>query len=117
MADGNSSEEQTMVQVTFVEADGTRREIDAKAGEPLMIPARNAGVRGIVAECGGSAMCATCHCYVISAPEGALPPMKQDEADTIEFNGNQPQENSRLTCQITVTPALEGAVFQVATGR
>ncbi len=106
-----------MVQVTFIEADGTRREIAAKLGEPLMIAARNIGVRGIVAECGGSAMCATCHCYVISAAEGALPAPKPDEADTIEFNAHNPQENSRLTCQITVTAALEGAVFQVATGR
>jgi ferredoxin, 2Fe-2S len=106
-----------MVQVTFLEADGTRRAIAAKIGEPLMIAARNSGVRGIVAECGGSAMCATCHCYVISAPEGALAPMRADEVDTIEFNANAPQDNSRLTCQITVTTALEGAVFQVATGR
>ncbi len=106
-----------MVQVTFIEADGTRREIAAKEGEPLMIAARNIGVRGIVAECGGSAMCATCHCYVISVAEGALPAPLGDEADTIEFNAHNPQDNSRLTCQITVTPALEGAVFQVATGR
>jgi 2Fe-2S ferredoxin len=62
-------------------------------------------------------MCATCHCYVISAADGALPAPKQDEADTVEFNAHEPQENSRLTCQIIVTEALEGAVFQVATGR
>lgn len=106
-----------MVQVTFIEADGTRREISAREGEPLMIAARNIGIRGIVAECGGAAMCATCHCHVIFAAAGALSAMKSDEADTIEFNANSPQDNSRLTCQITVTQALEGAVFQVATGR
>jgi ferredoxin, 2Fe-2S len=106
-----------MVQVTFLQSDGTSRAIDAQVGEPLMFPARNAGVKGIIAECGGSAMCATCHCYVIAAAEGALQPMRDDEADTIEFNANQPQDNSRLTCQIIVTDALEGAVFQVATGR
>ncbi len=106
-----------MVEVTFIEADGTRRVVTATVGDPLMYPARNAGVKGIVAECGGSAMCATCHCYVISAPEGALAAPKPDEADTIEFNANAPQDNSRLTCQIIVTPALDGAVFQVATGR
>lgn len=106
-----------MVTVTFIEADGTERRIAAKTGEPLMYPARNAGVRGIVAECGGSAMCATCHCHVVSAPAGALAPMRQDEADTIEFNANDPRPESRLTCQITVTPALDGAVFRVATGR
>lgn len=106
-----------MVQVTFIEEGGARRAVEAKVGEPLMIAARNLGVRGIVAECGGSAMCATCHCYVISAPVGALKAPLGDEADTIEFNAHTPQENSRLTCQITVTAALEGAVFQVATGR
>lgn len=106
-----------MVQVTFIESDGRRRVIAAKIGEPLMIAARNIGVRGIVAECGGSAMCATCHCYVISASDGALPALRADEEDTIEFNAHAPQENSRLTCQIIVTAALEGAVFQVATGR
>ena len=106
-----------MVQVTFVEADGTRRTIGARIGDPLMIAARNIGVRGIIAECGGSAMCATCHCYVLETPGGPLPAPRPDEADTIEFNANDPRDTSRLTCQITVTPALEGAVFQVATGR
>jgi 2Fe-2S ferredoxin len=106
-----------MINVIFIEADGTERHISAKEGEPLMFPARNAGVRGIVAECGGSAMCATCHCHVVSAPEGSLAPMRQDEADTIEFNANDPRPESRLTCQIIATPALNGAVFRVATGR
>ena len=104
-----------MVQVTFIEADGTRRVIEAKLGDPLMIAARDGRVRGIVAECGGSAMCATCHCKLVSG--GPLPPPRADEADTIEFNANEPDETSRLTCQITVTEALEGAVFLVATGR
>ena len=106
-----------MVKVVFIEADGNRREVDAKEGEPLMYAARDAGVSGIIAECGGSAMCATCHCYVVEAPQGALPEPKTDELDTIEFMAHEPRENSRLPCQIKVTPALEGAVFQVATGR
>ncbi|MCB1362228.1 MAG: 2Fe-2S iron-sulfur cluster binding domain-containing protein [Rhodobacter sp.] len=106
-----------MVKVIFIEADGARREIDATPGEPLMYAAKDAGIAGIIAECGGSAMCATCHCYLIEAPQGPLPDPLIDEADTIEFNANDPRANSRLTCQITVTDALEGAVFQVATGR
>ena len=106
-----------MVQVTFIEQDGTRREIDAREGEPLMYSARDAGVSGIIAECGGSAMCATCHCYVVETPGGPLPDMQTEEADTIEFMANEPRDESRLTCQINVTSALEGAVFRVATGR
>lgn len=106
-----------MVRVTFVEADGTRREVEAKVGEPLMYAARDADVAGIIAECGGSAMCATCHCYVVEAPEGALPAPLNDEADTIEFMAHEPKENSRLMCQVKASAALEGAVFAVATGR
>ena len=106
-----------MVQVTFIEADGTKHDIDAPEGDPLMYAARDAGVEGIIAECGGSAMCATCHCYVVSAPEGSLPEPLADEADTIEFMAHEPQESSRLTCQIKATEAMAGAVFQVATGR
>lgn len=106
-----------MVQVIFVEADGTRRQINAKEGEPLMYAARDAGVEGIIAECGGSAMCATCHCYVAQAPEGSLPAPLDAEADTLEFMAHEPRENSRLLCQITATPQMAGAVFEVATGR
>ena len=106
-----------MVTVVFVEEDGTRREVEAKVGEPLMYAARDADVAGIVAECGGSAMCATCHCYVVEAPEGVLPAPLNDEADTIEFMAHEPRENSRLMCQVKAVEALEGAVFAVATGR
>jgi ferredoxin, 2Fe-2S len=106
-----------MTKVIFIEANGTRRDVDAKNDFSLMLSARKAGVKGIIAECGGSAMCATCHCYVIEVAVGALTEKRPDEADTIEFNAQAPRETSRLICQIKVTPALEGAVFQVATGR
>ena len=106
-----------MVKVIFIEEDGTRREVEATEGEPLMYAAKEAGVAGIIAECGGAAMCGTCHCYVVAAPEGALIPPEPAEADTLEFMAHQPRESSRLPCQIIVTPALDGAVFQVATGR
>ncbi|MCB1382833.1 MAG: (2Fe-2S)-binding protein [Notoacmeibacter sp.] len=106
-----------MAKVTFIEESGNRREIEAKEGEPLMYAARDAGIAGIIAECGGAAMCGTCHCYLLEAPNGPLPEPKPDEADTLEFVANEPRPDSRLPCQIIVTPALEGAVFQVATGR
>ena len=106
-----------MVKVTFIEESGTRREVDAPEGDPLMYAARDANVEGIIAECGGSAMCATCHCYVVEAPEGSLPEPEAAEADTIEFMANEPRENSRLMCQVKATTDMEGAVFAVATGR
>jgi ferredoxin, 2Fe-2S len=106
-----------MVQVVFIELDGTRRSVEAKPEQTLMQAAFKAGIRGIIAECGGAAMCATCHCYVLETPGGALPAPKNDEIDTLEFNANEPRGDSRLTCQITVTAASEGMVLQVATGR
>ena len=53
-----------MPKVTFVAHDGTSRTIEEKAGVSVMQAAQNAGIGGIVAECGGSMMCATCHVYV-----------------------------------------------------
>jgi ferredoxin, 2Fe-2S len=66
MAAGNSFEGVHMVKVIFIEADGAHHEVDAKLDDTLMQAAYKANVRGIIAECGGSAMCATCHCYVLN---------------------------------------------------
>ncbi|MCO5059439.1 MAG: (2Fe-2S)-binding protein [Rhizobiaceae bacterium] len=101
-----------MPKVTFIEPSGDRRTIEAAPGQSLMLAATGAGVDGIDAECGGSCICATCHCLVIEAP-GGLREMEDAERDTLEFTSDAMQENSRLTCQIEVTDALEGAVFQV----
>ncbi|MCX7644035.1 MAG: (2Fe-2S)-binding protein [Rhodobacteraceae bacterium] len=100
-----------MPMITFVEPDGTLREVPALAGESLMAAATRANVAGIIGECGGSAMCATCHCYLVS---GDLPAPGPLEAETIEFVAQNTRPESRLTCQITATEALEGLVLQVA---
>ena len=97
--------------ITFVEPDGTRREVSATAGESLMVAATRANVAGIIAECGGSAMCATCHCYLV---EGALPEAEALEAETLEFVAQNTRPDSRLTCQIIATEAMAGVVLQVA---
>ncbi|WP_296644837.1 2Fe-2S iron-sulfur cluster-binding protein [Roseinatronobacter sp.] len=101
-----------MTKLVFIEPSGNRREITATVGESVMQAATANGVVGIDAECGGSCMCATCHCLVIEPPN-PLPDMQSDEADTLEFTAEDMKDNSRLTCQVTVTPELEGIVFQV----
>ena len=100
-----------MPTIIFVEPDGTRRDVPAMPGESLMVAATRANVAGIVAECGGSAMCATCHCYLV---EGSLPAPEAMESETIEFVAQNTRPTSRLTCQITATPGIEGVVLQVA---
>lgn len=101
-----------MTKLTFIEPNGNRRVIEATDGESVMLAATGGGVDGIAAECGGSCICATCHCLVVEAP-GGLPEMDDTERDTLEFTSDAMEETSRLTCQIEVTPALDGAVFQV----
>jgi Ferredoxin len=101
-----------MVKLTFIEPSGNRREIEAAPGQSVMVAATAAGIAGIEAECGGSCVCATCHCRVIEGAD-ALPEMEEAERDTLEFTSDEMGETSRLTCQIEVSDALEGAVFEV----
>ena len=61
--------------------------------------------------CGGMALCSTCHCYVLS--DTALPPMRDDEEDMLD-QAFFVEDNSRLGCQLRITPALEGLRIQLA---
>jgi 2Fe-2S ferredoxin len=104
-----------MPQITFIEADGTRRLVEAALGESLMQAATRANVAGIIGECGGSCMCATCHCFVEDGSEGLAAPDTM-ERDTLEFVAKGVRDTSRLTCQIEATDALNGLVLRVAVG-
>jgi ferredoxin, 2Fe-2S len=110
MAAASFNKDSFMPLITFVEPDGTRRDVDARLGESLMQAATRANVAGILAECGGSAMCATCHCTLIA---GELPAPEPLEAETLEFTAQNTQPNSRLTCQVRVTATMAGVVLQV----
>jgi 2Fe-2S ferredoxin len=97
-----------MVKVRFTSWDGaSEREIEAAAGGSLMQAAVAAAVPGIDAICGGSMVYGTCHVYVDEAWFARLPPLSPGEADMLDF-GVAPQPNSRLACQIRVTPEFEG---------
>lgn len=101
-----------MTKLIFIDPAGGRTEIEAADGQSVMLAATGAGIDGIAAECGGSCVCATCHCLVIEAP-GLLPGQEDAERDTLEFTSDAVQDNSRLTCQIEVSPSIAGTVFQV----
>jgi 2Fe-2S ferredoxin len=103
-----------MPKVTFVEPDGTRRPVDASLGESAMQAATRNAVNGIIGECGGSCICATCHCYVDEAWSRSVGPPGDIEADVLEFEAASVRPESRLACQITITNALEGLVLKVA---
>jgi 2Fe-2S ferredoxin len=101
-----------MPRLIFVEPDGTQRSVEAANGLSVMEAAVKNGITGILGECGGSCSCSTCHCYVAPEWTGRLPPKSEDEADLLDFAW-EPKDNSRLTCQITVTDEVDGLVLQV----
>lgn len=95
---------------TFIAHDGTTRSLTVSDGTSLMHTAVTNGVTGIVAECGGSQMCATCHVYV--APEwlDKLPPMQAPEDAMLDSAACERKASSRLSCQILMSPELDGLI-------
>jgi 2Fe-2S ferredoxin len=82
--------------------------LEAKEGQSLMQAAVAANVHGIEADCGGLLTCATCHVYVRDPFAGRLPAPSDDELGMLEFTAAPRRANSRLSCQIQLTAALDG---------
>lgn len=103
-----------MTTLIFELPDGSCTELQARDGHTIMATAVAHGIRGIVAECGGAMACATCH--VIIRDQDAFDRTGQrsnSEEVMLEFAATPMQATSRLSCQITVTPDLEGMVVKV----
>ena len=96
-----------MTKVIFIEANGTRHEVDARNDRSLMQAAVQNGVPGIDADCGGQCMCATCHVFLADEWISKLGPISDDEEEMLAPTPER-AANSRLSCQIPVTDALEG---------
>jgi 2Fe-2S ferredoxin len=102
-----------MPTVTYVHPDGARQAVAVKAGETVMRGAVLNGIDGIVAECGGSCMCATCHVYVEEGYLAALPEISDTEEEMLDSTASPRKPNSRLSCQIEMTAALDGLVVHL----
>jgi 2Fe-2S ferredoxin len=102
-----------MPTIIFIEPGGRHREVAAQVGESAMLAATRAGIEGIIGECGGSCMCATCHCYVAAASARLLDPAEPMELETLEFTARDVRAESRLACQIRLTDAQAGLVLHV----
>ena len=96
-----------MAKITFVSHDGTERTLEAKNGMSVMEVAVNNSVPGIDADCGGACACATCHVYVDPAFLAQAGEQQEMEKSMLDFAENV-RPNSRLSCQIKVTDALDG---------
>ena len=101
-----------MPKITFIDPHNTARTVDAEVGSTVMENAIRNGVPGIEAECGGACACATCHVYVdenFAAETGRPSAMEESMLDFAE----NVEPNSRLSCQIKVSDALDGLVVRM----
>lgn len=101
-----------MANIAVTTRDGSEKTLGAQPGLSVMEIIRNGGVDELLALCGGCCSCATCHVYV--EPEFTdILPMSEDENDLIDSSDHR-QPNSRLSCQIVFSEALDGLRVQIA---
>lgn len=104
-----------MPTVTYTDAQGTVRSVEGKVGDSVMETAVRNGIPGIVAECGGSLSCATCHVLVDPADLEGLPAMGEMEDEMLYGTAVDRQDNSRLSCQLKLTDGVDLHVTTPAT--
>lgn len=102
-----------MIQIHLIASDGQAVTLEGEPGKSVMQLAVGAGLQGIVGECGGSAMCATCHVYVEEPWAGRLPPPLPPELEMLECTAAERRDNSRLGCQVKLAPELQGLTVRL----
>lgn len=102
-----------MITVHLTEADGRVHDLAVAPGQSLMRAATNAGIDAIKADCGGTLTCATCHVFVAADWVDRLPPPEADEDAMLEMTAAERRPESRLSCQLQLTPALDGLAVSV----
>jgi 2Fe-2S ferredoxin len=102
-----------MPSVTYVHPDGHSETVDARDGDSAMITAMQGGVDGIVGECGGGLVCATCHVYVDEAWIGKVGAAADDEDEMLQGVAAERRPSSRLSCQIKINDDVDGLVLRL----
>jgi 2Fe-2S ferredoxin len=102
-----------MPKLIVVTREGEESTLEAQGGLSVMEAIRDAGIDELLALCGGCCSCATCHVQVDEAFLSKLPPMSPDEDDLLDSSDFR-QANSRLSCQIPLTDALDGLKVTIA---
>ncbi len=105
-----------MITINFIAADGHITRATGKIGKNLMEAAVAAGIAGMAADCGGLLTCATCHVHVrepFASDAAQLPPADAEELAMLAFTAAPCQPHSRLSCQIRLTPALDGLTVEL----
>jgi ferredoxin, 2Fe-2S len=99
--------------ITFIHCDGRQERVNATDGGSAMVAAARHGISGIIAECGGNAMCATCHVYVDESWIARLPAISDEEDALLDGAAAERLSNSRLSCQIKMVGELDGLIFRL----
>jgi ferredoxin, 2Fe-2S len=105
-----------MPKISYIEFGGTQHDVDVPVGKTVMRGAVDNGIPGIDADCGGQCACATCHIYVDQPWFAQTGNRTATDEEMLSFAATT-QANSRLACQITVTPALDGLVVRMPEGQ
>jgi ferredoxin, 2Fe-2S len=100
-----------MPKITYIDAGGKERVVEVPVGWTVMEGAVKNRVPGIDADCGGACACATCHVYVDPEWLAKLPKRQDMEEQMLDF-AIELKPNSRLSCQLKVTPALDGLIVR-----
>ena len=101
-----------MPKITYITHDNNTHTIDVQNGLTVMEGAVQNDIPGIDADCGGGMACATCHVYVNQDWIDKLKPKEDTEEDMLDF-AFEVKENSRLSCQISITDDLDGLIVNL----
>jgi len=101
------------MKVTYVRPGSEDSVVDVADGTTVMQAAVSNGITEIVAECGGTLACATCHVYVSDDDISRVGEIGPDEDEMLDFTASPREDGSRLSCQITMSAELDGLVVRV----
>ena len=107
-------DEEVQLAIVVVDREGVEHRLAAEPGWRVMEVIRDWGL-DIKAECGGALACATCHVHVDRKWVSALQPPSEEEIEMLD-EAFDVREDSRLSCQILMTPELHGLRVQLAPG-
>ncbi|MFY0623769.1 MAG: 2Fe-2S iron-sulfur cluster binding domain-containing protein [Pelagimonas sp.] len=102
-----------MAKITYIEHNGTEHVVEVANGLTVMEGARDNGIPGIEADCGGACACSTCHVYVDPAWVEKIPAKDDMEEDMLDFAFEPDPATSRLTCQMKVSDVMDGLVVRM----
>lgn len=101
------------ITLNYRTADGNVRTVDARVGDSIMETAIQNDIDEVVAECGGSLICATCHVYIDEQTAALFDEADDAELEMLDGVAAERRDGSRLSCQLTVVPELDGHTIDV----